>query len=88
MCVYAIVDVKFHHYTMRHRQAADIQAAASNYEAMLNELKLQPWHKNSTRSNVVSLENDKGLLIERLPIEVDVSVYYDQQRREALEAAQ
>ena len=68
--------------------AEDIQAAASNYEALLNELKLQPWHKNSTRSNVVSLENDKGLLIERLPIEVDVSVYYDQQRREALEAAQ
>jgi hypothetical protein len=68
--------------------AENVQTAASNYEALLNELKLQPWHKNSTRSNVVSLENDKGLLIERLPIEVDVSVYYDQQRREALEAAQ
>jgi Tfp pilus assembly PilM family ATPase len=68
--------------------ADSVQAAASNYEALLNELKLQPWHINSTRSAVVSLENDKGLLIERLPIEVDVSVYYEQQRRDALEAAQ
>ncbi|HIK60622.1 MAG TPA: hypothetical protein EYF98_08010 [Planctomycetes bacterium] len=68
--------------------ADSVQAAASNYEALLNELKLQPWHKNSTRSNVVSLANDKGLLIERLPIEVDVSVYYEQQRQDALEAAQ
>jgi hypothetical protein len=68
--------------------ADTVQEAASNYEALLNELKLQPWHKNSTRSNVVSLANDKGLLIERLPIEVDVSVYYEQQRRNALEAAQ
>ena len=68
--------------------AESVQAAASNYEALLNELKLQPWHINSTRSNVVSLENDKGLLIERLPVEVDVSVFYEQQRRDALEAAQ
>jgi hypothetical protein len=63
-------------------------AAVSNYEAMLNELKLQPWHKKSERSNVVSLANDKGVLIERMPIEVDVSVYYEQQRQNALEAAQ
>lgn len=63
-------------------------AAVSNYEALLNELKLQPWHKNSERSNVVSLANDKGVLIERMPIEVDVSVYYEQQRQNALEAAQ
>lgn len=63
-------------------------AAVSNYEALLNELKLQPWHKKSERSNLVSLGNDKGVLIERMPIEVDVSVYYEQQRQNALEAAQ
>ena len=63
-------------------------AAASHYDDMLIELKQQPWHKSSTRSNVVSLENDKGLLIERMPIEVDVSVYYEQQRQRALGAAQ
>jgi Tfp pilus assembly PilM family ATPase len=63
-------------------------AAASHYDDMLIELKKQPWHKSSTRSNVISLENDKGLLIERMPIEVDVSVYYEQQRQRALGAAQ
>ncbi len=68
--------------------AENAQTAASNYEALLTELSQQPWYKSHTRSNVVTLNNDQGLFIDNMPIDVDVSMFYEQQRLQALEASQ